>query len=195
MLELLRRAARQPPEILGETSNPPENVEAAHLLGVMTEKVRAAEVNEARARFSRLSDDEKKRRFNSFRREMQKVIRQVARHAPGGLDEFCQAVEAALFPYPEPMDFIRHFARALHTNASSSTLFDNIQTPQGVEQRYEAVLKSRQGNPLVIEIARELALSAFKMSDREEKKAYMREVDLHEEFGWPTSINELHAQM
>ena len=47
----------------------------------------------------------------------------------------------------------------------------------------------------MLEIARAFALRSFKHSDQESKRAFMREVDLHAEFNWPTSLAELKAAM
>lgn len=195
LLEVVRKTVRRPPELPGEAEDPPENLDAAALVGLLSDSVWAAEINGARLRFSRLGDEEKKRRFNGFRQQLLPVIGRVASFAPIGLEEFCQAIEATIFPYPEPVEFIRSFARSLHANATQSTIFDNIQTQQAVAQRYETLIASRQGNPLTVEIAKEMALATFHESDLEEKKAYMREVDLTEEFGWPSTMKELTEQM
>ena len=186
---------RKPPELPGETEEPPENLEAAALVGLLSESVWTAEINEAKLRFSRLGDEEKKKLFNSFRHQLLPVIKRVAHYAPIGLEEFCQAIEATIFPYPEPVEFIRSFARSLHANATQSTIFDNIQTPQAIGQRYETLIGTKQGNPLTVEIAKEIALATFQEDNLEEKKAYMREVDLGEEFGWPSTMKELIEQM
>ena len=195
LLETVRNAARRPPDPLGGEDEPLENQEAAALVGLLSDPVRAGELNEARIRYSRLSDEEKKRRFNEFRRRMIQIVKLVAPYAPMGFEEFCQAIEANLYPYPEPMEFIRSFARSLHDNGSRSSIFENIQTPQAVEQRYEAMAANRQGNPLVLEIALAFAFNAFQESDLEEKKAAMREIDLKKEFGWPATMEELVEQL
>ena len=195
LLEVVRKAVRKPPELPGEPEETPENLDAAALIGLLSESVWSAEINEAKLRFSRLGDEEKKKRFNGFRQQLLPLIKRVAHYAPIGLEEFCQAIEATIFPYPEPVEFIRSFARSLHANASQSTIFDNIQTPQAVHQRYETLIGTKQGNPLTVEIAKEMALATFHESDLEEKKTYMREVDLTEEFGWPSTMKELIEQM
>ena len=195
LLEVVRKTVRRPPELPGEIVDTTENLEAAALVGLLSESVWTAEINEAKLRFSRLGDEEKKRRFNGFRQQLLPLITKVAHFAPIGLEEFCQAIEATLFPYPEPVEFIRSFARSLHANATQSTIFDNIQTPQAIAQRYETLIGTKQGNPLTVEIAKEMAMSTFQEDNLEEKKAYMREVDLGEEFGWPSTMKELIEQM
>ena len=93
------------------------------------------------------------------------------------------------------MELIRSFAPSLPATATQRTIFDNIQTPQAIAQRYETLIGTKQGNPLTVEIAKEMAMSTFQEDNLEEKKAYMREVDLGEEFGWPSNMKELIEQM
>jgi len=192
LLELARASARTPPDSdAGEPGAEEEDQNLAALLGVLTEPVRLAEVNEARIRYARLSDEEKSRRYNQFRRRLLQIIGDVAPHAPQGFEAFCQVIEANMFPYPEPVEFIRSYAQAIFKNASQSTLFTDANTLQSVQQRYDSLAKSRQGNPVVVEIARAFAMRRFKHVDNESKRAFMREVNFREGFGWPATLDDL----
>jgi hypothetical protein len=195
LLERVREAARKPPELQEERMEVPEEGPETALFSALVEPVRAAELNEARARYGRLGDEERNRRYNDFRRRLLRVIAKVAPYAPLGFEHFCQAIEVELFPYPEPLEFIRTFARTVYQNASQSTLFDDAATPQSVEQRYENLLKSRQGNPLVLEIAKAFALRNFQKSNKDAKQAFMRDLDLQAEFRWPVTLEALKAQL
>ncbi|NIP74013.1 MAG: hypothetical protein GWO16_13785 [Gammaproteobacteria bacterium] len=194
LLELVREAARKPPQE-ASVEDLPENEPTTPLLVTLTEPVRQGELNEARQRYSRLSEDEKNRRYNAFRRGLLGIIAEVAPFAPEGFETFCAAIEARMYPYPERLEFIRSFARNIYNNGSQITAFDQAQTPQSVEQRYEQMVKARQGNPLVLEVAKALALHNFRNSAREANAAYLREVDLKQEFGWPATMAELEAAM
>lgn len=195
MLEIARAAARKSPVVGMAAQEAPENQDVTPLLAVLVEPVQIAELNEARLRYARLSEEERSRRYNEFRRQLLPIISEVAPFAPYGFEEFCQAIEAAMLPYPQRLEFIRSYARPLYTNGSQSKLFDEASTPKSVEQRYEAFVRSKQGNPAVLEIAKAFALRSFKHSDQESKRAFMQEVDLHAEFNWPTTLAELKAAM
>ena len=195
LLESVRAATRKAPVLDGGEEEPEDNQGIGALLSVLSGPVRVGEVNEARMRYTRLDDGEKQRRYNDFRLKMLRIVKTVAPFATMGFDEFCLAIEASLFPYPEMVEYIRTFARAIHDNGAKSTIFDGIQTRQAVEQRYENLAGSRQVNLIVLEVAKAFAMAAFRRSALEGKKAYLREVNLKEEFGWPGSISDLLEQL
>lgn len=195
LLETLRAAARRPPDLAAAGEEVPEQGPQAGLLGALTDATRTAELNDAQHRFGQLSDADKRRRFNEFRLRLGRSIREVAPYAPLGFEPFCRAVEAALFPYPAPLEFIRAYLRPIYNNGRQSTLFSEVTTPQGVEQRYETLIKSKQGNPVITELARRFALASFQAgaSDDEERTDELRGLDLRSEFKWPASVREVDA--
>lgn len=195
LLEVLRDNAKKAPELGDGAGEAPESSVESAMLSMMTEPVRMAELNDARLRFTQYNDDERSRRFNDFRLRMARVIQDVAPYAPLGLETLYQAIEASLFPYPQPVDYIRPFARPIYTNGSQSTLFGDCTTPQSVEQRYEALFQGRQVNPLILEIAKAFALHAFKSTQETVDKSVLINMDLAREFGWPHTMDDLRRQM
>ncbi|HKI99616.1 MAG TPA: hypothetical protein VKB51_14170 [bacterium] len=195
LLEIVREAARRPPRFDVSNDETPRNDALTALLAVMLEPVRAAELNEARLRYARFSDEEKNKRFNEFRRLLLRIIPEAAPAAPEGFETFCEAIESRLFPYPEPLQFIRSYARPIWSNGAQSSAFTNLTTPQSVQHTYEAMIKAHQGNPVVLEIARAFALRNFRSEDSGDQSAVLRETDLKGEFGWPTTMAELKAAL
>lgn len=191
VLEQLRRNARRLPERGRGDNDIPEDSDLGALLAALTEPTRFAELNEARARFARLNDTAKSRRYDDFRRRLGQAIDQVAPYAPMGVDAFSQAVEAALFPYPAPLEFVRPFVRPIWNNGRQSTLFNEATTPQGIHQRYETLKQERQVNTLLLEVARAFAMARFQESDEQEKSRFLRDLDLVKEFGWPEHVGAL----
>lgn len=196
LLETVRDAARRPRKTDVPLDDAPRNDVLTALLAVMLEPVRAAELNEARLRYSRMSDEEKNKRFNEFRRALPRVIDEVAPFAPEGFEHFCEAIETRLFPYPEPMQFIRSYARPIWNSGAQSSIFANCTSPASVEHTYENMSKGRHGNPVVLEIAKAFALRNFRPAEASlPKGAVLREVNLKKEFGWPTTVADLRRQM
>ena len=195
LLEIVRMNVHKLPDIGSTEKNLTEDQSAAHLEGILTEPVRTAELNEARVRYARLGDEEKNKRYNEFRRRLTRLIVHVAPFAPSGLEPFCQAVEAALYPYPERLEFIRTFARNIYNTGNQSSLFTETTTPQSVNQRYDTLKENKQANPLILELAKGFALGGFQESNLEEKKEFMAQLDLKTEFDWPTNLSELKLAM
>lgn len=195
LLERVRAAARRPPRIDVTTDEAPRNDALTALFAVFLEPVRAAELNEAKARYARLSDAERTRRYNEFRRTLVRIVQDIASFAPHGFDVFCEALETRLYPYPEPLQFIRSFARPIWNSGAQSSAFTNATTPQGVQLLYEQYSASRQGNPVMLELARAFALHNFRGANGDGNAPPLTEVDLKEQFGWPTTIRELQAAL
>jgi hypothetical protein len=191
MVEQVRLSARQPPEIILDVEEMPDTKDVGPLLGLLTEPVRQAELNEARMRYARLNEARKTSLYNHFRVRLQRVLKDVAMYAPKGFVPFCEAIESRLFPYPEQLGHIRAYLRPIYENASQSSIFTDANTPQSVQQRYDALMKARKGNPFLLEIARAFAMRNFKSVNIESKRAYMRDIDLKEDFGWPATTKEL----
>jgi hypothetical protein len=197
LLELVRAAARRPRKLNVSQDDTPRNDAFTQLMAALLEPVRAAELNEARTRYARMGDEERNRRFNEFRRALVRMIGEVAPLAPEGFEAFCEAIEARLFPYPEPLQFIRSYARPIWNSGAQSGAFANMTTPQSVEHAYESMVKSRQGNPVVLEIARAFAMRNFRTgaAEGEPPGAVLRQTDLKTQFGWPTTLAELKAAL
>jgi hypothetical protein len=195
LLEQVRQAARRPRKIDLAQDEAPRNDAYTALLATLLEPVRHAELNEARQRYARMSEEEKNRRFNEFRRALLRIIGEVAPFAPEGFEPFCAAIETHLHPYPEPLQFIRTYARPIWNNGAQSNIFTNSTTPQSVQHTYEQMAKARQGNPVVLEIAKAFALRNFRQSEVSGKSAALREVNLKAEFGWPTTMDELKSAL
>ena len=87
------------------------------------------------------------------------------------------------------------FARPIWNNGAQSNIFTNATTPQSVQHAYEVQAKERQGNPVVLEIARAFALHNFRSAAQGSKGASLRDVDLKADFGWPTTLDELKAAL
>lgn len=191
MVEQVRLSARQPPEIILDVEEMPDTKDVGPLLGLLTEPVRQAELNEARMRYAQLNEAQKTSLYNHFRVRLQRVLKDVAKYAPKGFIPLCEAIESRIFPYPGQLGYIRAYLRPIYENASQSSIFTDANTPQSVQQRYDALMKSRKGNPFLLEIARAFAMRNFKSLNIESKRAYMREIDLKEEFGWPSTTKEL----
>jgi hypothetical protein len=195
LLETVRAAARRPRKLAGASDETPRNDALTALLAVCLEPVRAAELNEAKVRYARMSEDDKTRRFNEFRRHLARIVGEVAPFAPEGFEPFCEAIETRLYPYPEPLPFIRTYARPIWNSGAQSNVFTNVTTPQGVQHTYEQLAKSRQGNPVVLEIARAFAMRNFRQQQEGDTGAALRETDLKAEFGWPTTVAQLKSSM
>ena len=195
MVEQIRLAARQPPEIILDSTEMPDTKDVGPLLGLLTDPVRQAELNEARIRYARLKEDQKTSLYNHFRVRLQRVLKEVAMYAPKGFVPLCEAIESRIFPYPEQLGYIRAYLRPIYENASQSSIFTDANTPQSVQQRYEALMKARKGNPFLLEIARAFAMRNFKSLTIESQRAYMRDVDLKADFGWPATMQELQNSM
>ncbi|HEX9843648.1 MAG TPA: hypothetical protein VGC20_12900, partial [bacterium] len=195
LLEQVRQAARRPRKIDLAQDEAPRNDAYTALLATLLEPVRHAELNEARQRYARMSEEEKNRRFNEFRRALLRIIGEVAPFAPEGFEPFCAAIETHLHPYPEPLQFIRTYARPIWNNGAQSNIFTNSTTPQSVQHTYDQMAKARQGNPVVLEIAKAFALRNFRQSEVSGKSAALREVNLKAEFGWPTTMDELKSAL
>jgi hypothetical protein len=191
LLEKARATARAMPELdsLGGTV-PPQTREMA-VLTALAEPARLAELNEARARFAKLTAEESTKRFDEFKLHLLRVIVQVAPYAVLGFDKFCEAVEAVLYPYPTPLEWIRAFLKPIFTNASQSTIFDDCTTDQSVNQRYQAIRKAKRGNTVILELARALASTKTKAKAAEERQTFLMELDLVKEFYWPTSLDQV----
>ena len=194
ILEQGRIAARQPP-ILNLPDAPPRELTAAERLSdALAEPVRGAELAEARARFAKLTTDDTSKRFDEFKIQLLRMVAQVAQFAPAGFEPFCQAIESVLFPYPAQLEWIRPFVKPVWTNASQSTLFEGRTTQELVNQRYQQLRKAKQGNPVLVELARAFAIEASRSAEQEQAVAFLKDLDLVAEFHWPNTLEEVKAQ-
>lgn len=191
LLEKARATARALPELESLGGTVPTPTRETAVLTALAEPVRLAELNEARARFAKLTAEESSKRFDEFKLHLLRVIAQVAPYAVLGFDKFCEAVEAVLYPYPAPLEWIRAFLKPIYTNASQSTIFDDCTTDQSVNQRYQAIRKVKRGNTVILELARALASTKTKTKAAEERQAFLVELDLVKEFNWPTSLDQV----
>jgi hypothetical protein len=195
LLEIVRKAARRPPRLGMTLEHLPQNDALTPLLAALLEPVRTAELNDAQARYARMGDAEKNRLFNDFRRGLVAVATEVAPYAPEGFRTFCQAVETRLFPYPQPLQFIRPYARPVWNTGAQSSLFAAAQTPQNVQHIYETLAKARQGNPAVLEIAYAFAMRNFREDGSAPRESTLHELDLKTEFNWPATLDALQRAL
>ncbi|MBI4083313.1 MAG: hypothetical protein HY423_11955 [Candidatus Lambdaproteobacteria bacterium] len=195
LVERLRELSRQSPDlgiIPGEVT---AGAGDARVLAIFTESARTAELNEARARFARLPEDEKMKRFETFKKQLMQNIRDVAPFAPISFEKFCEAVEASLYPYPYPLEWVRSFLKPIHSNAAQSATFDNCMSVASVHQRYQKLREEKSANVVMLELGKAFALSAFKAVQAESTRQFMKELDFAGEFGWPTTVAELKARL
>ncbi len=194
LLERARGAARQPPLLALPDAPPKEATAAERLMDALAAPVREAELAEAHARFAKLTTDETAKRFERFKQQLLRAIPQVAQYAPLGMDPFSQALESVLYPYPAQLEWIRSFVKPVWTNANQSTAFQGRTTPELINQRYEHLRKTKQGNPIIIEMARAFALDLCRTAEQELPSSFVEDLDLVAEFGWPTTVDEMRRQ-
>ena len=195
VIEVCRINARRAPDVAMEGDDIPEYSEASPILSIMTEFVYTAELNEARLRYATLNEEQRAQNFNKFRISLGGVIKKVAPFAPEGLSMFCRAIEAYLYPYPQRIEYIHSFAKSVHANGQQSTLFDDCATPQSVRARFSNLREGGKVNPLILELGMAFALRNFKNTDSTTKREFMRDLDLHSEFHWPSTMRELLEDM
>jgi hypothetical protein len=193
LLEKGRATARALPELDLLGSVVPSQTREARVLAALAEPCRQAELNEARARFAKLTADESTKRFDEFKLQLLRTIGQLAPYAVLGIDKFCETVEAVLYPYPSHLDWIRAFVKPIYTNASQSTIFDDCPTEQSVNQRYQAIRKAKRGNTVILELARALAFTKTKVKEAEVRETFLTDLDLVKEFDWPTTLEQVTA--
>lgn len=195
LLERARAAARQPPLLALPDAPPREQTPAEKLTDALASPIREAELAEARARFAKLTTDQTAKRFEEFKYQLLRAIPKVADFAPLGLEPFSQALEAVLYPYPAQLEWTRSFVKPIWTNANQSTAFQGRNTPDLINQRYEHLRKTKQGNPIIIEMARAFALDLCRTAKEEQPSAtFVEDLDLAAEFGWPTTVDEMRRQ-
>jgi hypothetical protein len=193
LLEQGRMAARQPPQLSLPDAAPRQQTPAERLMDALTEPVRNAELAEARMRFSKLAPEDSTRRFEEFKLQFLRMVGQVAQFATLGFEPFCQAIESVLYAYPTQMEWIRPFIKPVWTNASQSTLFEGRNTVELVNQRYQQMRKAKQGNPVLVELARAFAIERCQFAQQEQANAFLKDLDLVAEFQWPNSAEEMRA--
>lgn len=194
ILEQARMSARQPPLLTVPDAPPHEVTPGERLADALTVPIRNAELAEARARFAKLSTDETTQRFEAFKLQLLRMTPQIAQFAPRGFEPFCEAIESILFPYPAALEWIRPFVKPVWTNASQSTLFEGRTTVELVNQRYQQLRKAKQGNPVLVELARAFAIELCRTAQQEQAQVFLKDLDLVAEFGWPSSVDEVRAQ-
>jgi len=191
LLEKARATARTLPDLDAISATMPTQTREATVLAVLAEPARIGELNEARARFAKLTPDESTKRFDEFKLHLLRTVAQVAPYAVLGIEKFSQAVEVVLYPYPAQLEWIRAFVKPIFTNAQQSTIFDDCLTEQSVLQRYQAIRKAKRGNTVILELAKALASTKTKVKAAEERQVFLTDLDLVKEFNWPTSLEQV----
>ncbi|MDH4248354.1 MAG: hypothetical protein OEW39_11115, partial [Deltaproteobacteria bacterium] len=191
LVEALRAASRHLPDLNPTDDETPEQSEFADLTALLGDVVHQAEVNDSKQRFNMLPVSEKTRRYEEFQKNLVKYIRRVAPYAVKGFEGFCQAVESVMFPYPTPMDYIRNYAKPIYNNGRQSSLFGDVTTQTGVKQRYIQLSEAGKINRLVLEIAYAVAMGSFRRSVEKTTRQFLLELNVQEEFGWPSTISNL----
>jgi hypothetical protein len=194
ILEQARISARQSPQLALPDAPPRELSPAERLSDALAKPVRDAELAEARARFARLAPEETAKRFDEFKLQLLRMTPQIAQFAPLGFEPFCEAIESVLYPYPAQLEWIRPFVKPVWTNASQSTLFEDRATQELVNQRYQQLRKAKQGNPVLVELARAFAIERCRSAQQEQAQGFLKDLDLAAEFGWPISLEEMRNQ-
>lgn len=194
LLEQGRISARQPPQLALPDAPPREQAPAERLSDALVKPVRDAELAEARARFARLAPEETAKRFEEFKLQLLRMTPQIAQFSPLGFDPFCEAIESVLYPYPAQLEWIRPFVKPVWTNASQSTLFEDRPTQELVNQRYQQLRKAKQGNPVLVELARAFAIERCRSAQQEQAQSFLKDLDLAAEFGWPITLEEMRNQ-
>jgi len=188
LLERARAMARALPERPGAENTLPTQSAEDRSLGMIAPAAHAADLNEARQRFARLDADQSGKRFEAFKAQFAQVAAKAAPYAPQGFEKFCVAVEAMLFAYPAPLEWVRPFIKPVYANASQAAMFDDCVTPQAIRQRYETHRQTKQGSSVILELARAFAMSKVKVREVEKKQSFMLELDPVKEFGWPATL-------
>ena len=191
LIEWTRVESRKPPQQDLLSTDLTSQAEQTLKLGLLVDPVRVADLNEAHQRFLRLSNQERTQRFTLLRRHLAKTIPKVAPYSPLGFEKFCQAVEAHLFPYPAQLEWLRSYLKPIYTNAAQSAVFDNCMTEASIKQRYEKLLEEKTANPVMLELARAMAAASLTRSDGAADRKFLDELDLEQEFGWPTSFDQV----
>jgi hypothetical protein len=191
LLEKARASVRTLPELEMLSASMPTQTREATVLAALSDPVRIGELNEARARFAKLTPEESTKRFDEFKLHLLRTITQLAPFAVLGIEKFSQAAEAVLYPYPAQLEWIRSFVKPIFTNAQQSTIFDDCATEQSVNQRYQAIRKAKRGNTVILELTRALAFTKTKAKAVEERQAFLTDLDLVKEFDWPTSLEQV----
>ena len=194
LLERARALARALPDRPGAEGPVTAQSAEERALAVLAAPAHAADLNEARARFATLEAEESAKRFEAFKVNFAKVVAKAAPVAPLGYEKFYRAVEALLYPYPAPLEWVRPFIKPVYFTASQSTIFSDCLTPQSIVQRYEMHRQTKQGSSAILELARAFALSKVKVREVEKRQSFMLELDLVKEFGWPGSLADLRKQ-
>jgi len=193
LIEWTRVESRKPPQEDLLATNLTSQAEQTLKLGLLVDPVRVADLNDAHQRFLRLSAQERTQRFNLLRRHLAKNIQAVARYSPLGFEKFCQAVEAHLFPYPTQLEWLRSYLKPIYTNAAQSAVFDNCMTEAAIKQRYEKLLEEKTANPVMLEMARAMAMATITRSEGAADRKFLDDLELEKEFGWPTSFAQVLA--
>jgi len=191
LLEKARATARTLPDLETLSANLPTQTREATVLAALAEPALFGELNEARARFAKLTPEESTKRFDEFKLHLLRAIVQLAPYAVLGLEKFSQAVEVVFYPYPAQLEWVRAFVKPVFTNAQQSTIFDDCVTEQSVNLRYQAIRKAKRGNTVILELARALAFTKTKVKAAEERQVFLTDLDLVKEFNWPTSLEQV----
>ena len=195
LLEKTRAAARNPAILEQIVAELAESAQEIPLLNLLLAPVQQAELREARARFARMPEQERAQRYQAYRKALVSVVPQVAKYATMGFDPFCQALEARMFPYPRPIEWIRSFIKPIYANAEGSSIFDNCVTPQSIKARYQKLREEKSANIVMLELGRAFAMAKFSSRKSDELIEFIRDLDLSKEFHWPRDVQDYQLQI
>jgi hypothetical protein len=194
LLERARALARKPPELATSDEKFSEPSKEERVLTALGAAALQGELNEARARFAKFSPDETNRRFEAFKQVLLRRVGEVAPYGALGYEPLCVVLEAGMFPYPRPLEWIRSFVKPVYTNAAQSTTFDDCQTVQSVHQRYQYIRRAKQGNPVIVELAYAIAVAKNRTQAVKQRQSFIQGLDVAKEFNWPTTLEDLEAR-
>jgi hypothetical protein len=195
LLEKVRAAARNPAILESITAELAENAQEIPMLNLLINPVQLAELREARGRFARMTEQEREQRYQAYRKALVTVVPQVAKYATMGFEPFCQALEARMFPYPRPIEWIRSFIKPIYANAEGSSIFDNCVTPQSIKARYQKLREEKSANIVMLELGRAFAMAKFSTRKSDELIEFIRDLDLSKEFHWPRDVQDYQLQL
>lgn len=194
LLEKVRAAARNPAILDQITAELAESAQEIPMLNLFISPVQRAELREARGRFARMTEQEREQRYQAYRKALVGVVPQVAKYTTMGFEPFCQALEARMFPYPRPIEWIRSFIKPIYANAESSSIFDNCVTPQSIKARYQKLREEKSANVVMLELGRAFAMAKFSSRKSDELIEFIRDLNLSKEFHWPRDVQDYQLQ-
>ena len=195
IVETVREGYRKPRDELANEAEMVGDALVAQIVEKLGPVVFRAELAEAQESFNTLSNDEKTRHLANFRRDLQKIFNQVLVFVPQGFDALALAVESKLFPYPMRVGWVRAFFKRMYDGAEGSNMFEGTLTSRSIQQRHAAIKKSGKVNPVMLELARVMAMNKLVQGEREQRQLFLQQVDLVQEFHWPATLVDLRSML